>query len=50
MMYHFVFLEILFYPLPGPYTKYYYGTTFGVGRRIAMEIKEAISSDRIKVI
>ena len=33
-----------------PYTKYYYGTTFGVGRRIAMEIKEAISSDRIKDI
>ncbi|MGZ8889790.1 MAG: DUF1297 domain-containing protein [Nitrososphaeraceae archaeon] len=33
-----------------PYTKYYYGTTFGVGRRIAMEIKEAISNDRIKEI
>jgi 5-formaminoimidazole-4-carboxamide-1-(beta)-D-ribofuranosyl 5'-monophosphate synthetase len=33
-----------------PYTKYYYGTTFGVGRRIAMEIKDAISNDRIKEI
>ncbi len=33
-----------------PYTKYYYGTTFGVGRRIAMEIKDAISNDRIEEI
>ncbi|MBT4066820.1 MAG: formate--phosphoribosylaminoimidazolecarboxamide ligase family protein, partial [Euryarchaeota archaeon] len=28
-----------------PYTKYQYGTTFGVGRRIAMEIKRAIDED-----
>ena len=33
-----------------PYTKYYYGHTFGVGRRIAMEIKRAISDERIKDI
>ena len=33
-----------------PYTKYYYGTTFGVGRRIAMEIKEAILNERIQDI
>jgi 5-formaminoimidazole-4-carboxamide-1-(beta)-D-ribofuranosyl 5'-monophosphate synthetase len=33
-----------------PYTKYYYGNTFGVGRRIAMEIKRAISDERIKDI
>jgi 5-formaminoimidazole-4-carboxamide-1-(beta)-D-ribofuranosyl 5'-monophosphate synthetase len=33
-----------------PYTKYYYGNTFGVGRRIAMEVKKAISDERIKDI
>ena len=26
-----------------PYTKYYYGHTMGVGRRIAMEVKNAIT-------
>jgi 5-formaminoimidazole-4-carboxamide-1-(beta)-D-ribofuranosyl 5'-monophosphate synthetase len=31
-----------------PYTKYQYGETFGVGRRIAMEVKSAISIDSIK--
>ena len=30
-----------------PYTKYQYGTTFGVGRRIAMEIKRAQREDRL---
>ena len=30
-----------------PYTKYQYGSTFGVGRRIAMEIKRAIQDDRL---
>jgi 5-formaminoimidazole-4-carboxamide-1-(beta)-D-ribofuranosyl 5'-monophosphate synthetase len=30
-----------------PYTKYSYGYVLGVGRRIAMEIKEAIKNDRI---
>jgi len=30
-----------------PYTKYQYGQTFGVGRRIAMEIRRAISEDRL---
>ena len=33
-----------------PYTKYQYGTTFGIGRRIAMEIKRAVEEDRIKEI
>ena len=33
-----------------PYTKYQYGTTFGIGRRIAMEIKRAVEEDRIKDI
>jgi len=33
-----------------PYTKYQYGTTFGVGRRIAMEIKKAIEEDRLSEI
>ena len=33
-----------------PYTKYQYGTTFGIGRRIAMEIKQAIEEDKIKEI
>jgi len=33
-----------------PYTKYQYGTTFGVGRRIAMEIKKAVEEDRINEI
>ena len=28
-----------------PYTKYQYGTTFGVGRRIAMEIKRALDTN-----
>lgn len=30
-----------------PYTKYYYGKTFGVGRRIAMEIKNAHIEERL---
>ncbi len=31
-----------------PYTKYSHGYTFGVGRRIAMELKSAISEDAIE--
>src|SRR5918912_1781729 len=30
-----------------PYTKYYYGHTMGVGRRIAMEIKNAIEQQKM---
>jgi 5-formaminoimidazole-4-carboxamide-1-(beta)-D-ribofuranosyl 5'-monophosphate synthetase len=30
-----------------PYTKYYHGRTFGVGRRIAMEIKSALMEERL---
>jgi len=33
-----------------PYTKYQYGETFGVGRRIAMEIKKAIHENRLDEI
>ncbi len=33
-----------------PYTKYQYGQTFGVGRRIAMEIKRAQQEDRLDEI
>lgn len=33
-----------------PYTKYQYGQTFGVGRRIAMEIKKAQHEDRLDEI
>lgn len=33
-----------------PYTKYYYGKTFGVGRRIAMEIKNAYEEERLNDI
>ena len=33
-----------------PYTKYQYGNTFGVGRRIAMEIKRAQEEDRLDEI
>jgi 5-formaminoimidazole-4-carboxamide-1-(beta)-D-ribofuranosyl 5'-monophosphate synthetase len=33
-----------------PYTKYQYGQTFGIGRRIAMEIKKAISEDRLSEV
>ena len=33
-----------------PYTKYQYGQTFGIGRRIAMEIKTAQSEDRLDEI
>jgi 5-formaminoimidazole-4-carboxamide-1-(beta)-D-ribofuranosyl 5'-monophosphate synthetase len=33
-----------------PYTKYYYGHTMGVGRRIAMEIKDAIEQQRLSDI
>ena len=33
-----------------PYTKYQYGNTFGVGRRIAMEIKRAQEEDRLNEI
>ena len=30
-----------------PYTKYQYGSTFGVGRRLAMEISEALRQERL---
>ncbi|MDE1726945.1 MAG: formate--phosphoribosylaminoimidazolecarboxamide ligase family protein [Thaumarchaeota archaeon] len=55
-------LEILVYDVslrvPGnpilattsPYTKYKYGTTFGVGRRIAMEIRKAQQEGKIEQI
>lgn len=33
-----------------PYTKYYYGETFGVGRRIAMEINNAYIEERLSDI
>ena len=33
-----------------PYTKYQYGETFGVGRRIAMEIKKAQKDERLDEI
>ena len=33
-----------------PYTKYYYGYTLGVGRRIAMEVKNAIAQKRLEKI
>ncbi len=33
-----------------PYTKYQYGKTFGVGRRIAMEIRRAQEEDRLDEI
>ena len=33
-----------------PYTKYQYGKTFGVGRRIAMEVKRAQEEDRLDEI
>ncbi len=33
-----------------PYTKYQYGTTFGIGRRIAMEIKKAQEEGRLEEI
>ncbi|HZB98396.1 MAG TPA: DUF1297 domain-containing protein, partial [Nitrososphaeraceae archaeon] len=33
-----------------PYTKYYYGHTMGVGRRIAMEIKNATSQKRVSEV
>ena len=33
-----------------PYTKYQYGTTFGIGRRIAMEIRRAINEGSLEKI
>ena len=33
-----------------PYTKYQYGTTFGIGKRIAMEINKAKDEDRLDEI
>lgn len=33
-----------------PYTKYSYGQTFGIGRRIAMEVKNAIASNKLSMI
>jgi 5-formaminoimidazole-4-carboxamide-1-(beta)-D-ribofuranosyl 5'-monophosphate synthetase len=33
-----------------PYTKYYYGHTMGVGRRIAMEIKNAVSQRKLRYV
>jgi 5-formaminoimidazole-4-carboxamide-1-(beta)-D-ribofuranosyl 5'-monophosphate synthetase len=33
-----------------PYTKYYYGHTIGVGRRIAMEVKNAIANNMMPEI
>jgi 5-formaminoimidazole-4-carboxamide-1-(beta)-D-ribofuranosyl 5'-monophosphate synthetase len=35
-----------------PYTKYKYGETFGVGKRIAMEIKKSVNNhnDLAKIV
>jgi 5-formaminoimidazole-4-carboxamide-1-(beta)-D-ribofuranosyl 5'-monophosphate synthetase len=33
-----------------PYTKYFHGQTFGVGRRIAMEVKKATASNKLREI
>lgn len=33
-----------------PYTKYSYGQTFGIGRRIAMEVNKAIESNKLSAI
>jgi 5-formaminoimidazole-4-carboxamide-1-(beta)-D-ribofuranosyl 5'-monophosphate synthetase len=33
-----------------PYTKYYYGHTMGVGRRIAMEVKNAVAQRKLREI
>jgi 5-formaminoimidazole-4-carboxamide-1-(beta)-D-ribofuranosyl 5'-monophosphate synthetase len=33
-----------------PYTKYYYGHTMGVGRRIAMEVKNAMKQRKLAEI
>ncbi len=33
-----------------PYTKYYFGHTMGVGRRIAMEIKQAVAERKLREI
>lgn len=33
-----------------PYTKYSYGQTFGIGRRIAMEVNKAIASNKLSRI
>jgi len=33
-----------------PYTKYQYGETFGIGRRISMEIKKAMNENRLDEI
>jgi 5-formaminoimidazole-4-carboxamide-1-(beta)-D-ribofuranosyl 5'-monophosphate synthetase len=33
-----------------PYTKYYYGHTIGIGRRIAIEVKNAIAQKRLAEI
>ena len=33
-----------------PYTKYYYGQTMGVGRRIAMEVKNALAQRKLREI
>jgi 5-formaminoimidazole-4-carboxamide-1-(beta)-D-ribofuranosyl 5'-monophosphate synthetase len=33
-----------------PYTKYSYGQTFGIGRRIAMEVKKGLASNKLSAI
>jgi 5-formaminoimidazole-4-carboxamide-1-(beta)-D-ribofuranosyl 5'-monophosphate synthetase len=33
-----------------PYSKYSYGQTFGVGRRIAMEVKKAVASNKLSAV
>jgi 5-formaminoimidazole-4-carboxamide-1-(beta)-D-ribofuranosyl 5'-monophosphate synthetase len=33
-----------------PYTKYYFGHTMGVGRRIAIEIKDSVAQRRLRDI
>ena len=33
-----------------PYSKYYYGFTMGIGRRIAMEIRSAIEKGKLNSI
>ena len=33
-----------------PYTKYSYGHTLGVGRRIAMELNKSISKNSLEIV
>ena len=47
MTYRYACRVIAIMATTSPYAKYYYGFTMGVGRRIAMEIRDAVEKSKL---